>query len=424
MNAGAPYLTSIGGRPPRPSTLRRVESRNLELIRAYYGAWNRGDLVEIARYLAGGLRVHAGSQAFGRNALLAFRAKLTHDFTELSASEEVVVAQRDKVVMRWKSRQRTRDSDRSFELHGVTIYRIDAGTIAEIWDVTSAPTEASTQGRPKRATKRRQGVDLVREVMRTEFGEISYLKGPSTGPPMVWMHGVSRRALSFRPQLEAFAKSWQVFALDARGHGRSNRAPGRYSWLDHADDLLAFLCAQVDGPAVLVGHSLGAMQAIRAGAARPDRVVAAVLEDPPLYSGERTDQDLGVFSAMEAAASSGMTAEQILSVWPREPWMTEDFRRDQAESLTELDPENLRVTIDLSACKGFDVDGTLSRMGCPTLVMRAGGPGAALRPVDQARALARLAKGQARVFESCGHMIHAEQPEQYGEAVAEFLASL
>lgn len=126
-----------------------MEDRNVQLIRAYYGAWNWGDLVEIERYLAGDLRVHVGPRSFGRDALLAFRAKLTQDFGELAASEEDVVAQRDRVVMRWKSRQRTRDSDRSSEIHGITIYRVAEETIAEIWDVASAPTEASTSGRPE-----------------------------------------------------------------------------------------------------------------------------------------------------------------------------------------------------------------------------------------------------------------------------------
>ena len=121
-----------------------MEDRNVQLIRAYYGAWSRGDLVEIERYLAGDVRVHVGSHAFGRDALLAFRRKLTQDFADLSASEEDVVAQRDKVVMRWKSRQRTQDSDRFSEIHGITIYRVAEESIAEIWDIASAPTDVAT----------------------------------------------------------------------------------------------------------------------------------------------------------------------------------------------------------------------------------------------------------------------------------------
>ncbi len=267
-------------------------------------------------------------------------------------------------------------------------------------------------------------VELVRKELLSGPARISYLEGPPSGPPMVWVHGVSRRAESCRPQLEAFGGAWQVFALDARGHGQSERVPGKYTWLDHAGDLVAFLRERVHEPAVLVGHSLGALEVVKAAADLPDFVAAGVLEDPPLYSGERTDYDFSQFKVMELAASSGMTVDQILAAWPAEPWMTGAFRSDQAESLTELDPENLRVTTDLSATLGFDVDGHLSRIRCPMLVMRAGGAGGALPVEDEERALRQLVRGQAIVFEDSGHLIHAQHPEDYRHAIEDYLVSL
>lgn len=263
---------------------------------------------------------------------------------------------------------------------------------------------------------------LVRKALDTDAGRISYLEGPASGLPMVWLHGVSRRAESFRPQLKAFAPSWHVFAPDARGHGRSSRVPGKYSWCDHAGDLLVFLRRVVQEPAVLVGHSLGALQSLAAASEVPQLVLAAILEDPPLYSGERDDFDFGAFESMELAASAGMAAEQILAAWPAEPWMTEAFRRDQAESLTELDPENLRVSIDGSATRGFDVDACLTRVGCPVLLLRAGGPNPALRDQDERRALSRLADAHAVLFQDSGHLIHAQHPGRYLQAIEEFLS--
>lgn len=101
--------------------------------------------------------------------------------------------------------------------------------------------------------------------------------------------------------------------------------------------------------------------------------------------------------------------------------MTDAFRQDHAESLTQLDPENLRVTIDLSATRGFEVDNCLSRVVCPILVIRAGGVGAALRPQDEARALKRLARGRSVTIDNCGHMVHAQRPAEYGKAIQELL---
>jgi pimeloyl-ACP methyl ester carboxylesterase len=270
-----------------------------------------------------------------------------------------------------------------------------------------------------------RGLEALRKEVAGSSGRISYLEaGPLGGDPMVWLHGVGRRATSFEPQLEHFAAGWRVFAPDARGHGYSARVPNRYSWADHAGDLVEFLRTRHATPAVLVGHSLGAMQAVAAAAVVPELVRAAILVDPPLYAAERSDYDLSVFIAMEQAVTAGMSAEQILAVWPREPWMTDWFRSDQAESLTQLDPENLRVTIDRSATRGFDVDDYLARIGCPTLVMRADSSNPALRASDQDRALRQIANGRGIVFESCGHLIDAERPQEFRQAVEQYLASI
>jgi pimeloyl-ACP methyl ester carboxylesterase len=268
-------------------------------------------------------------------------------------------------------------------------------------------------------------MQLERKDFQTRSSRISCLEaGPAASPPIVWLHGVCRRAMSFRPQLEHFARNWRVYATDARGHGDSARMPGKYRWADHADDLIQFMTEHVRTPAVLVGHSLGALQAIAAAAQVPELTCAVVLEDPPLYSGERSDFDFTAFAAMERAVSAGATAAQILAAWPRAPWMTDGFRTDHAESLTQLDPENLRVTIDRTATDGFDVDGYLAKVRCPTLLMRANGPNPVLRAIDQARATKLLANAQVTVFENCGHLIHAERPDEYALAIERFLAEV
>jgi pimeloyl-ACP methyl ester carboxylesterase len=224
--------------------------------------------------------------------------------------------------------------------------------------------------------------------------------------------------------MASLTSRWQQSALDARGHGRSSRAPGRYSWLDHASDLDAFVTSALDAPAVLVGHSLGALQALKVAADRPGSVRAIVLEDPPLYAGEHPDADYTLFQLMEGAAASGMTAEQILQVWPGEPWMSDEVRREYAEGLTQVDPENLRVTISLDATRGYDADHHLARVRCPTLLIRAGGAGAGLSPDEQARAMRLLARGSGVTIEDAGHLIHAEQPVAYRAALTSFLDRL
>ncbi len=264
-------------------------------------------------------------------------------------------------------------------------------------------------------------MNLVRRSLETPELSLSYVEGPKSGPPLVWLHGVSGRSQRWRAHMEAFVDRWQVFALDARGHGRSGRTPGRYSWLDHARDLDAFLRAVLTEPAVLVGHSLGAMQVVKVAAGSPAAVACAVLVDPPLYARERPETDFTQFRLMEGAARSGMSVEQILALWAAPPWMSEALQREYVEGLMELDPENLTVTINLKAMRGFAVDEYLARIQCPTLVIRAGGEGGALPQADLDRGLSRLTRGLGVVIPCSGHQVDAEQSTAFRRALEDFL---
>src|SRR5258708_4217712 len=84
--------------------------------------------------------------------------------------------------------------------------------------------------------------------------------GPSAGPPLVFLHGVTRCWQDFLTLMPALSGRWTCHAVDFRGHGRSDRSSS-YLVADHLRDLLAFLRMQMSEPVVLYGHSLGALVA-------------------------------------------------------------------------------------------------------------------------------------------------------------------
>ncbi len=109
--------------------------------------------------------------------------------------------------------------------------------------------------------------------------------GPEDGPPVVLLHGISSCSGTYDfliPELPAH----RVYRLDFRGHGRSDRAPGRYLVKDYVSDAAAVLEQLVGGPAVVIGHSLGGVTAAQLAQVRPDLVTAVLLEDPPLFFGD------------------------------------------------------------------------------------------------------------------------------------------
>ena len=100
------------------------------------------------------------------------------------------------------------------------------------------------------------------------------------GRPLLLLHGVTANAYVWLPVMELLAERYLTIAIDQRGHGRSGVAgDGRYDATAYADDVAAVVGALGAGPAVVVGHSLGARNAIEAAARRPDFVAGVVAVD-------------------------------------------------------------------------------------------------------------------------------------------------
>lgn len=101
------------------------------------------------------------------------------------------------------------------------------------------------------------------------------------GPRVVMLHGLllGNVATWYFTAAPALAVGHRVRLYDLRGHGRSGRPATGYTIADHLGDLDVMAG---DGPVSLVGHSFGAVVALRWALANPGRVERLVLVDPPL----------------------------------------------------------------------------------------------------------------------------------------------
>src|ERR1700683_1640595 len=90
--------------------------------------------------------------------------------------------------------------------------------------------------------------------------EISSLQSEGDGRPVVFVHGNSASARTWRPLLDGpFGRRFRCLALDVRGHGESPPAADHalYSLPGYAAVLAGFAGALDAGNAVVVGWSLG-----------------------------------------------------------------------------------------------------------------------------------------------------------------------
>src|SRR5215213_869174 len=79
-------------------------------------------------------------------------------------------------------------------------------------------------------------------------------QGDPAGPGIILLHGFTDSWFSWSEVLPRLSPSLNVFALDQRGHGDSDRPDTGYALDDFAGDVLAFMDAVGLGSATVVGH--------------------------------------------------------------------------------------------------------------------------------------------------------------------------
>jgi pimeloyl-ACP methyl ester carboxylesterase len=172
-------------------------------------------------------------------------------------------------------------------------------------------------------------------------------------PGIALLHGVGNSSSTWWRVAPALAAgAWRVVALDLRGHGNSG-PDGLFTAADLGADVVATLAAlELPRPAVLWGHSLGAIAALAALNLSPGLADRIVLEDPPgssvptLFGEVATDVEEGCAAARQdpAQAVADTLAENPL-------WTLQDAER-AVESRRRCDV----ATVVPSLRRGLDFD--------------------------------------------------------------------
>jgi pimeloyl-ACP methyl ester carboxylesterase len=122
-------------------------------------------------------------------------------------------------------------------------------------------------------------------TLRSVDGTTIAYRQIGTGAPFVLVGGALNDHTQWDAVAESLAEHGTVYAMDRRGRGESGDKAGS-TVADEVDDVRALLAEAGDG-AVLVGHSSGALLALRAAADRPD-LRAVVAYEPPVRTGVGT----------------------------------------------------------------------------------------------------------------------------------------
>ncbi|MER5461097.1 alpha/beta hydrolase [Streptomyces sp. NPDC002668] len=174
----------------------------------------------------------------------------------------------------------------------------------------------------------------VFETFESEDGPLAYRDaGPREGRPLVLLHTGFVDHTQFDNLIPDLAQRYRVIAPDARGHGFTANASKPFR---QADDLAALLRhLDLDGPAVLVGISMGALIAVDTALEYPELVRALVVSGRGLGEPDLSDP---WSSARHEAQQNALAAGDIpgwLDAFVQ--WMPGPSR-----TLADVDPEIVR----------------------------------------------------------------------------------
>lgn len=236
----------------------------------------------------------------------------------------------------------------------------------------------------------------------------SYLDSGGPLPVMIALHAHWMEASTFIPLAAALGSEWRIVALDQRGHGYSDHGKtySREDYLGDLDSLFDHLRVQ---EAVLIGNSLGGVNAYQYAARRPERVRALVIED----IGVEISDDL---PPMAGWAGSFRTREELEKQLPRfAPYLRESFRETAAGWRLAFDPREMMLS---HTCLVGSYWNDWVSTSCPAIVIR--GSESRVTTAAHVAEMVRRRPNTQMLTLNGGHVLHSDGLAAFAEAVRSF----
>lgn len=278
----------------------------------------------------------------------------------------------------------------------------------------------TTQVQPKSRTVTANGINL------------HYLDWGTEGqPPLVLLHGLRGHANVWADVAESLCADYHVYALDQRGRGDTDHAPGGdYSTEAFVADLLGFVDAIGLDKFVLFGHSMGGRNSMAFSGAHPERLERLCIVDigPRIEAtgGNRITEELRAipphFDTFEDALAHVQTGNRFASESVMRRRLTGQTQQLPDGKLGwKFDPAIREQRINGTAAPAADLWPALDNITCPTLIVR-GTETDLLTQETADRMVDTLAQGSMVNIERAGHMVFEDNPSDFIAAVKSWLA--
>jgi pimeloyl-ACP methyl ester carboxylesterase len=254
-----------------------------------------------------------------------------------------------------------------------------------------------------------------------------YYDAQGDGEPLLLIAGFGVGHWIWFRQVPVLSRRFRTIVFDNRGIGLSSDGPHAYTIETLADDAAALVRALGQGSAHIVGASMGGFIAQELALRHPECVRTLVLactsfggpnhipaspevlrlffSPTDLNSEERIRQGRDIAFSREFIATHPEIVETVIQLRLAHPVSERTFQRQ------------------VQAVLGFNAEERVGKITAPTLVMAAAED--VLIPAENSRRLAaRIPGARLLILERGGHAFFIERPEEFNQAITDFIAEV
>lgn len=260
------------------------------------------------------------------------------------------------------------------------------------------------------------------------------IKGDDSAPKLVFLHGLMGSLNNWRSIVKHFSGTYHVLTYDQRGHGKSFKPESGYAPEDFADDLAKIIDDLGWDKINLVGHSMGARNALQFASKYSEKLSSLVMED---MGPESVDKSVDRITSLINSVPAPFESKKLAKDFFAGPFLEAHRNNKQVATLAKFFYSNMHQLADGSMDWKFSKDGILKTMeegrnkdrwaefkglAMPTLVLRGEYSDDLSRSTfDKMQSVNQQV--DAVEVQGVGHWIHYEKPTEFVELLKTFLES-
>jgi pimeloyl-ACP methyl ester carboxylesterase len=266
--------------------------------------------------------------------------------------------------------------------------------------------------------------------------DVAYVDSGGSGPPLVFIHGLSSYLSFWEYQIPHFARTHRVIALDLPGYGASGRPDAPYTPPWYADVVSDWMAAVGVERAAVVGHSMGGQIAVHLALSHPERVERLALSAPAGFErfspgAARFMRDFWTEGRAMDATEEQVRVNFVTSVFNRpdpgvERLIEERVRLGQSPRFAGT---SVAVSRSIAGMLDHPVLDRAKDVRVPSLVVYGTDDRMIPNPVFNGGRTRTIAEQAARALPQsrlvlvpgAGHTVHHDEPDAFNAALEEFL---